>query len=159
MGVHAAGKPPRPPRKVTIVPEGGDGPPTEVYTALDAPDDHEARPTEGYRVPTPIAAETTNATGWNSANRPVTLGPAARFVLRAQRMRKVWRALETVVFGCLALALAPIGGYLAVNAWQHRNDLTLTELREASPLLALAAAALWMVVLLLWVLWREGRIK
>ena len=154
MGKHqAAGKPPHPPKVVVVDPAGGDGPPTEAYTALDAPDDHEARPTEGYRVPTPIADDV------RSAGRRVKLGPVTRAFVKSQRMRRVWRVLETIVFACLAVPITLTAGYLSVVAYLHRNDLTETELREASPLLALCAAALLMVVLLLFVLWREGRIR
>lgn len=149
MGKHqAAGQPPHPAPEETILPTG-------ERSELD---------TDVHHLPTfnqgiDLLSTGIPRTGKGSYTGAPELGPVARFVVRAQRMRRVWRVLETVVFGSLALAITPIGGWLIYVAWNNRNNLTETELREASPLLALAAAALWMVVLLLWVLWREGRIK
>lgn len=141
-------------RETTIDPVGGDGPPTEAYTALDAPDDHEARPTEGYQVPTPIADQVPR-TGFGSANKRPRPGPIARLVLRQQRLRRVALVAFTVTLLGAAVPLSLIAGEFLWTAYQHRDDLTEMPQSTLSPLLALTACAMLLIVALLVVMWRD----
>lgn len=144
-------------RETTIDPTGGDGPPTEAYTALDAPDDHEARPTEGYRVPTPIADQVPR-TGFGSARRAAPkLGPVARAIVRAQRWRRVKRIAFGALFGLLAIPVTLTGAYCGYLAYGYRDDLTYIETREMTPVFAILSSVLFVFLAALVVLYRDGR--
>lgn len=157
---HHAGRPPRKPRPYprvvpdeTILPTGEL---SELDTgALTVPLEDSNFPTDNHGQRLRVHDEVPR-TGRGSASRPA-LGPVGRLVVRADRRRRLRRVGETVAFVFAATLFGAVAAYLAVVAVVNVNDTTPTQVREVSPVLAVAATAMLLVAVCLFVLWRDGR--
>lgn len=129
-----------------------DGPPTVGFDELDAPDDHEARPTEQIAAVLPQHDHVANApgrTGFGSARTPPRTYASRLSIAAAasrRRHRLAFRILVAVlVTACIAMtAVAAWFGFLG---WAIGADPTPVPLRTVSPLLTIAAVALLVAVL------------